>query len=104
MRTLMLELRPSILAQKPLGEILRQLVDSFAGRSQLPVHLQVNGDTILPAICQVTFYRTAQAALDNIHQHADASQVNIKLTCTPRFVEMWIADDGKGFDPTMVPL
>jgi signal transduction histidine kinase len=100
----MLELRPAILGQKPLSEILRQLVDSFAGRSQHPIHLQVNGDAILPAICQVTFYRIAQAALDNIQQHAEASHVHIDLTCTPSFVEMWIADDGKGFDPTKVPL
>jgi signal transduction histidine kinase len=102
MRTLMLELRPAILAQKPLGEILRQLRDGFASRSQLPVQLHDNGDAILPAICQVFFYRIAQGALDNIQQHAQASQVTIELNCLPNYVEMRIADDGIGFDPDTV--
>jgi signal transduction histidine kinase/ligand-binding sensor domain-containing protein len=103
MRTLMLELRPAVLAQKPLGEILRQLRDGFASRTQLPVQLQVNGDAILPALCQVFFYRIAQGALNNIQQHAQASQVTIELNCMPQFVEMRIADDGVGFDPAAVP-
>lgn len=103
MRTLMLELRPAMLGQKPLSEILRQLSDSFAGRSQLPVDLQLHGDAILPAICQVTFYRIAQSAFDNIQQHANASQVTVVLNCTPQFVELWIADNGVGFDSAKVP-
>jgi signal transduction histidine kinase len=103
MRTLMLELRPAMLGQKPLGEILHQLSDSFAGRSQLPVDLQINGDALLPAICQVTFYRIAQGVFDNIHQHANASHVTVALNCTPQFVELWIADDGEGFDLAKVP-
>lgn len=98
MRSLMLELRPTILAQKPLGEILRQLCDTFASRSQIPAHLKVTGDAILPAISQVTFYRIAQGALNNILQHAQASQVAIELTCTPKSVELRVADDGLGFD------
>lgn len=103
MRTLMLELRPAILAQKPLGELLRQLCDGFAGRALIRVVLEMNGDAILPAICQVCFYRIAQAAFDNIQQHAQASVVKVNLDCTPKYVEMHIADDGVGMDLVAVP-
>jgi two-component system nitrate/nitrite sensor histidine kinase NarX len=102
MRSLMLELRPAMLGQKPLGEILRQLSNGFAGRSQIAVQLKVSGDTILPAICQIAFYRVAQGALNNILQHAHASQVIIELNCLPKYVELRIADDGVGFDPAAV--
>ncbi|HMN26513.1 MAG TPA: two-component regulator propeller domain-containing protein [Caldilineaceae bacterium] len=98
MRSLMLELRPAILGQKPLSEILRQLSDGFTGRSEAPVQLNLHGDTILPAICQVAFYRIAQGALNNILQHAHASQVTIELNCTPQYVVMQISDNGVGFD------
>jgi signal transduction histidine kinase/streptogramin lyase len=102
MRSLMLELRPAILGQKPLSEILRQLSDAFTGRSHIPVQLHLNGDTILPAICQVAFYRIAQGALNNIQQHAQASQATIALKCTPQYAEMRIADDGRGFDAAAI--
>ena len=98
MRTLLLELRPASLGQKPLGEILRQLCDGFTGRTHIPVALQVNGDAILPVICQITFYQIAQAAFHNIQQHAHASQVTVELNCSPTYVELRIADDGVGFD------
>jgi nitrate/nitrite-specific signal transduction histidine kinase len=65
--------------------------------------LEVNGGTILPAICQVCFYRIAQAAFDNIQQHAQASQVKVELECTPKYVEMCITDDGVGMDLASVP-
>ncbi len=102
MRTLMLELRPSILAQKPLSEIIRQLADTFAGRSQLPVQVFMDGDAILPAVHQVAFYRIAQGSLANILQHARASQVTVELKCSPENVELQIADNGVGFDPAAI--
>jgi NarL family two-component system sensor histidine kinase LiaS len=104
MRSLMMELRPMILAKKPLGEILRHLSDAFAGRSQLPVHFRLGpqGDTILPTGAQIAFYRIAQGAFNNIVQHAQASEVTIELDCTERYVEMRIIDNGVGFDPDAI--
>jgi signal transduction histidine kinase len=105
MRSLMMELRPTILAKKPLGEILHHLSDAFASRSQLPVHFRLGpqGDTVLPSSGQIAFYRIAQSAFNNILQHAEASEVTVELDCTESHVEMRIVDNGVGFDPAATP-
>ena len=43
MRTLLLELRPSALTEKPLGELLQALCTATASRSQVPVEFDVRG-------------------------------------------------------------
>ena len=51
MRTLLLELRPAALTEKPLGELLGHLADAFVGRTRVPVDLRVSGDERGPATC-----------------------------------------------------
>lgn len=99
MRTLLLELRPAALTEKPLGEIVRQLSTALMGRAKLPISLTVEGDCVLPPDVQVAFYRIAQEALNNIIKHAEAHQVTIALQCQPDQVQIQIQDDGRGFAP-----
>jgi signal transduction histidine kinase len=55
------------------------------------------------------FYRIAQEALNNVVKHASADSVTIGLCCSSDVspdkagVDMWIADNGKGFDPARIP-
>jgi signal transduction histidine kinase len=52
----------------------------------------------------VGIYRVAQEALNNIAKHADASHVTIKLNCSSDSgLDLTIEDDGRGFDPEVVP-
>ena len=44
MRTLLLELRPSALAEKPLRELLRQLCEASSSRTRVPIRLVADGD------------------------------------------------------------
>jgi signal transduction histidine kinase len=46
----------------------------------------------------VHLFRIAQEALNNIHKHANASSVNIRLELREDVVILSIEDDGKGFD------
>jgi len=75
--------------------------------------MEVEGRCELPADLHVALYRIAQEALNNVVKHAQASQVAVRLRCTPRVpspslgegkkggvqVELTIRDDGRGFDP-----
>ncbi len=109
MRGLLAELRPQVLIDSELGELLGQLGNAFTGRTNIPVLLTVVGNGALevqgdlPADVQVAFYRLCQEAFNNIAKHARASQVVILLKYDAGAVELHIRDDGQGFDPEQTP-
>jgi len=103
MRTLLLELRPSALAETKLGDLLRQLAESITGRARVPVAVKMEGDCPLPPEVKVALYRIAQEALNNVAKHAGAGRAEVRLRCEPGRVSLCISDDGRGFDPESVP-
>lgn len=103
MRLLLLELRPAALTQVGLGELLRHLANVTSGRMQIAVELTIEGERSLPPDTQVTLYRIAQEALNNVVKHSMATHVAIDLCFGPREVILRVRDDGQGFDPTGVP-
>jgi two-component system nitrate/nitrite sensor histidine kinase NarX len=102
MRALLAELRPSVLTDTELGDLLRQLGNALTGRTNIPVAVTVVGQRALPADVQVAFYRVCQEGLSNIAKHAAANQVAIHLQADVGAVELRIRDDGCGFDPERV--
>lgn len=98
MRTLLMELRPATLTEVGMGELLRQLADALAGRSRLPIELNLDCRRELPPDVRVALYRIAQESLNNTIKHAGASRVVIDLSCTDEEARLSIADDGRGFD------
>ena len=103
MRTLLLELRPSALVEAKLSDLLRQLAESITGRARVPVHLEIEGECDLDAEVKVALYRIAQEALNNVAKHAGAAEATVRLHCQPGRVELYVADDGSGFDPDTLP-
>ena len=79
MRELLAELRPSVLTDSSLGDLLRQLANAFTGRTNVPASVTIDGEHVLPARIQVALYRICQEALNNIAKHAEASRVAIDL-------------------------
>jgi ligand-binding sensor domain-containing protein/signal transduction histidine kinase len=109
MRSLLLELRPAALVEASIGHLLHQLAEAVTGRTGIPVTVTVEGGCVLPSDVHVALYRIAQEALNNVVKHAHASQVTIRLCCLPqtageqkRRVELYVRDDGCGFDPSGV--
>ena len=109
MRTLLLELRPSALAQTELAALLRQLAEAASSRARIPVHVHAEPHCILPPDVQVALYRIAQEALNNVSKHAGAREAFIMLQYVRREpcpdtgdpvarIELSISDDGCGFD------
>jgi ligand-binding sensor domain-containing protein/signal transduction histidine kinase len=111
MRTLLLELRPAALVEASIDLLLHQLAEAFTGRTGIPVTVDVESGCVLPSDVHVALYRIAQEALNNAGKHADPTQVEIGLQC--RFsaqeadqvagVELYVSDDGCGFNPGTVP-
>jgi two-component system nitrate/nitrite sensor histidine kinase NarX len=103
MRGLLAELRPQVLVDSELGDLLRQLGNAFTGRTNIPVVVTTLGQGALPADVQVAFYRLCQEAFHNIAKHARANQVSIQLEYDAGALELHIRDDGQGFDPEHTP-
>lgn len=105
MRGLLAELRPQVLIDSELADLLHQLGNAFTGRTDIPVAVTMVGkgalqeQGALPADVQVAFYRLCQEAFNNIAKHARASQVAILLEYDATALELHIRDDGQGFDP-----
>ncbi|MEJ2749349.1 MAG: GAF domain-containing sensor histidine kinase, partial [Anaerolineae bacterium] len=99
MRSLLAELRPLVLTDSDLGDLLRQLGDALTGRTNIPVTVTLIGEGALPAEVQVALYRLCQEGLNNIAKHAKASQVAIDLEYGVSKLELHIRDNGCGFNP-----
>lgn len=103
MRVLLAELRPVAWDEAAMSDMLRQLTDATMGRAWLPVSLEVEGECSLSAEVKEALYRIAQEALNNVARHAEASRAEVALHCRAGQVMLRISDDGKGFDPSLVP-
>jgi len=98
MRTLLVELRPAILEEMDLAELMQQLTDAFRGRADIPIQANIRGSGRLPPAVQETFFRVAQETLNNIAKHARATQIELILQCDNESAELIISDNGIGFD------
>ncbi len=99
MRTLLLELRPSRLAEADFDDLLHQLTEALQGRTHLKVTLEIDGKYTLPEGAQTALFYIAQEALNNVVKHARATQVTVCLQSHSNRLELSIMDDGRGFDP-----
>jgi signal transduction histidine kinase len=102
MRTLLLELRPSAIADADMSQLLRQLAHSTTGRTGVDVTWRMEGDIDLSGERKVVIYRLVQEALNNVVKHARADHVQLVLRHTDHALELIVIDDGAGFDPTTV--
>jgi PAS domain S-box-containing protein len=97
-RSLSLELRPSLLDDLGLGPALRWYIDRYAQRAGLAVSLDNRlGDRRLATEVETICFRVAQEALTNVARHAGARKVEVMLARQEGFVELVVSDDGSGF-------
>lgn len=99
MRLLVYELRPAALEREGLVGALRARLEVVERRAGVEAELSVEGEGPLPRDVEETLYRIAQEALNNALKHAHADSVAVRLRIEADYVELEIADDGKGFDP-----
>ncbi|HKS69459.1 MAG TPA: sensor histidine kinase, partial [Ktedonobacterales bacterium] len=107
LRALLLELRPAVLEQKPLDELLQQLAEVMATRANVPIDLTISDDCPpIPNAVKVAFYRIAQEALMNTAKYAHAQRVAVRLRRlrgAHEAIQLEVQDDGQGFDPGAIP-
>jgi signal transduction histidine kinase len=90
-------LHPPDIERKSLALTLRKFLDGFATRTGLMATLRVEGSFVaLPSIAKLALFRVAQEALMNVHRHAKASNVAIRLSRSAATIVLEIEDDGIG--------
>lgn len=103
MRSMLLELRSDAPPNQSLDQLLTTLAEATRARRNMNVSINIEDDPHLPAEITLAFYRVAQEALNNVIKHTEATRVEMTLLNQPDRVELHIRDDGRGFDPQLIP-
>jgi signal transduction histidine kinase len=106
MRALLLELRPNVIKDISISELLRQIADTLKGRAGVKVTVDLSETFQLPEDVHFQFYRIAQEITTNIIKHSRAKNVEVSFASKTykrsgqvfASATMIIADDGIGFE------
>jgi signal transduction histidine kinase len=99
-RTLSYALRPDMLDDLGLVEMLLAHFEQYTDRCGIRVDFQHSGlENRLPPEIEITVFRIIQEALMNVARHAKAGEVTVRLACRGGALHLEIEDDGCGFDP-----
>jgi len=93
------DLRARPLEDLGLALAIRSLVNAFSEREGIETEIEIAESLpALPPDVEQSLYRIAQEALVNIGKHADASRVTLRLLVGENRIELFIHDNGKGFE------
>jgi two-component system, NarL family, sensor histidine kinase DegS len=96
-RQIVFDLRPPLLDDLGLIPALKRYVQQWSEWNHLTVRTQLVGvEVMLRPTEKMTVFRVAQEVLQNIAQHAEATQVDIELTYGVDSLTVEIQDDGEG--------
>lgn len=97
------ELRPAALDDLGLAAALPRYIKEWSEHYGVPAEFRASGfqGGQLSPDAEVTFYRVAQEALNNVAKHAHASNVGVLLERRATDVVLVVEDNGVGFDPTV---
>jgi signal transduction histidine kinase len=97
LRSLVLELRPTMLESAGLTQTLRWLAKQHEERTGMATQVVGELDEV-PSDLAIACFRAVQEALTNVIRHARAQHVWIELSRTDGALELAVRDDGVGFD------
>ena len=103
MRALIFEVRPDALAEAGLVTALTRQAAALTARSGITVTVTGPGERPpVPAAAEEQAYRVALEALHNAVKHSGARQASVTIANLGDTVEVAVADNGAGFDPTAI--
>lgn len=96
-RTISHLLHPPLLEELGLTSAARWYAEEFGKRSQVRVSLEVEEpQKRLPKEVEMALFRVLQEALTNVHRHANAQSIDIRVECHNGTVTLTVSDDGRG--------
>ena len=99
LQRLVTDLHPPQLDDLGVLAALRWYAGEIKSRYGLPVNIISNDhEREIPPNLRVVLFRIAQEAITNVVRHANASQVELRLSITQTRANLVVEDDGMGFD------
>jgi PAS domain S-box-containing protein len=100
LRRISYDLRPPTITRFGLSKAIRSHAEEFIeNHPEFSLVLDlVDDSTKLTEEIRLALYRIYQQAIGNILQHSGASEIEVSLRLEGNDVELWIRDDGRGFD------
>ena len=95
-RRLVHDLRPPVLDQLGLVGALQVHVDRFSRETALAVTMHADRNLRVPPSAEVALFRVAQEALLNVHKHARATRVDVRVEHCRGEVVLEVTDNGVG--------
>jgi PAS domain S-box-containing protein len=93
------ELHPRHLDTVSLSLSMHSYIKEFGSYRDLRIGFQEEDvPNHLPMPITICLYRLLQESLGNIHKHANATHVTVKLSAGGNEVKLVVTDDGRGFD------
>lgn len=97
-RNMSLLLRPSMLDDLGLGPALDWLAREAMRRTQMKVRVEAEGLDGLPEAVSVCVFRVVQEALRNAEEHAEASEIAVRVVRSGETLNVSVEDNGVGYD------
>lgn len=92
------ELRPMALDDLGLAPAIESYINQFQKRTGIKVDLQVLVTLdVLDSVRRTVLFRVVQEALTNVDRHAEASHVEVILSCDDDLFTVRIKDNGRSF-------
>ncbi|NWF72455.1 MAG: PAS domain S-box protein [Nitrospirae bacterium] len=99
MHDLAYKLHPSLLEHVGLESAARDHVAQFAKRTGLPVtFIAREVPKVLSQEVATNLFRVMQESLQNVSKHAQATDVTVRLSASPKGIGLSVRDNGKGFN------
>jgi signal transduction histidine kinase len=100
-RQAVMALRPT--ESGPFAEVLTRYVEDFGDRFGIRVDCAIGSDVEVGSPrAQAELLRIVQEALNNVRRHADATLVRVEASHEDGALRIRVADNGRGFDASMV--
>ncbi len=102
-RKIIFDLRPMVLDDLGLVPAINRYMEDYEKQYDIHVEVVFFGKQIrLPPATEVALFRVVQEALNNVHKHARAKHVLIKMEQLANKITILIKDNGRGFEPEAV--
>lgn len=102
-RSLCSELRPSVLDDMGLLAAMEWHAQKFESNAGIKVILDTPAQHLnITDEAQTALFRIFQEALTNVARYSKATKVNTTVAISNETIEMWVTDNGIGFEPDTV--
>lgn len=96
------ELSPPLYEEQPLENILLTILKSWKSFYNIEHVVDVRTDYPIDKSVKLQLVRILQELLNNVHKHAQASQVHLILRITNKYTVLLVTDNGIGFNTATV--